>query len=246
MGWKNQGDRPNIWQTFIECILIKNNTEMAFLATNCRAENVVSEGPIFGGKLADASVIKGWDKDIIIRAGVGIYHPFRIGLSEKVHYGEYNGGVKVILNKRPVKVWAVEEVTKTLQEGRENNFFYWSIKYTNNGDNYELITLCKYINFSPIQSNNGYIQVISGYVISEDCERFFISYVCANITNEDKVNAEILKRTPIYIFDAKLGFCGRGTQLLGSMFLPLKWLFLTDEFCESTKVDAEIAIFTYE
>lgn len=100
MGWECENTQGNLWQTFIESMLIKNGEENAFLATNCRAENIVSEGKIFGGKLADVSVIKGWDKNLIIRAGPGLYHPFRPGQSKTFHCAKFEYGVKVVAMKQ--------------------------------------------------------------------------------------------------------------------------------------------------
>jgi hypothetical protein len=248
MGWQKHESQPNIWQTFIECMLIRNGTDKAFLATNCRAESVSGDGPIFGGRQTEVSIVKGWDKDYIIRAGAGIYYPFENELSEMAHYWQYDGGVNLVGEERPIKVWAVEDVLKVLREGCENNFFYWSIKYDYNGCNYELITLCKYINFPAIQAKSEYIQPISGYVIFEDQDRFCIAYICAHISNAGKISVEILKRKPIYLFDTKVGIASRYIRLLRSVFalVPFKQLFFTDEFSERIKIDdAEVAIFTY-
>jgi hypothetical protein len=246
MGWQDQGRQTNIWQTFIECMLIRNETDKAFLATNCRAESVSDEIPIFGGRQADVSIVKGWDENHIIRAGAGIYYPFRSYLSETAHYWEYNGGVKVVGKERPVKVWTVEEVLKVLREGYDNNFFYWSIKYDYNGYSYELITLCKYINFPANQEDSGYIQPISGYVLFEDQDTFFIAYVSAHIKSDRKISVEILKRKPIYLFDTKVDRVSYYTRLLRFALAPLKQLFLIDEFSERIKLSAEVSIFTYE
>lgn len=226
-------------------MLVKNDKDKAFLATNCRAEEVTNDGNIFGGKFADVSIVKGFDEDHVIRDGVGIYHPFRRLQMEKLHYHKYEGGVRVVGKDRNIKIWDVKDVLQALQNGCEGNYFYWSIKYSNNGNKYELTTLCRYINFSRAGTAAGYIQPISGYTIYNDGKRFYISYVVANITMDGKVNAEILNRVPVYMFDTKRAISGRSVKLLGALFSPLKSWFMTDEFCESIKIDADICIFTY-
>jgi len=226
-------------------MLVKNDKEQAFLATNCRAENVTSDGNIFDGKLADVSVVKGFNEDHIIRDGVGIYHPFRSRQMEKLHYQQYGGGIRVVGKDRNIKIWDVKDVLHALQNGCEDNYFYWSIKYSNNGNKYELITLCRYINFSRTGAAEEYIQPISGRTMYNDGKRFYISYVVANITTDGKVNAEILNRVPVYIFDTKKAISGRSVKLLGALFSPLKKWFMTDEFCHRIKIDAEISFFTY-
>jgi len=243
---RDQEVGANIWQTFIECMLIKNGVEKSFLATNCRAENVTQEGSIFSGKLAEVSVVKGWDQNFIFRAGPGIYHPFRGRLTRKLHCGVYDGGVNVVGKCRSVKYWSVREVLEALLNFRNDNFFYWSIRYHWDNSEYELIAPCKYINFSSIIDDFAYIQPISGYVIFEEESVLFISYISANISIFGQINAHVIKRSPIYIFDTKVGFAGPFTKLLGLAFLPFKWCFMTDEFNSQVKLDPEVKIFTYE
>ena len=246
MGWERENTQGNLWQTFIESMLIKNGEENAFLATNCRAENIVSEGKIFGGKLADVSVIKGWDKNLIIRAGPGLYHPFRPGQSKTFHCAKFEYGVKVVGNETKIRKWSFDEVYRELQEGILGNDLFWKVKYKYHGDDYEIISSLRYINFSRSASQQKYIQPISGYVLFEDSEIFFIACLAANILPSGKVNAEILKRIPINLFDTKEFIGGLSIRLLRILSIPLKWLFLTDEFADSVKIDATVEFFTYE
>lgn len=238
----------NSWKTHIESVLSSEKCR-AFLATDCRAEFVAEKGDLIGRRYSEVSVISTTDKDYIIRAGTGIWHPFKKTLSEGLHYGEFGGGTRVSCQDVDVKMLSFSEFYEDVIVVSNDNNLYMKISYVHEGVRFEIVCPCRYTNFLNPEKTQGmrkYVQPISGYVLFEHNGRYHQAYIVAYVDETGTKNCEVVLRVPKYIMDLKQKVGGMSTSVLSMIFSPFRSMLLTDEFCSVIKLEANVSFFRYE
>ena len=79
-----------------------------------------------------------------------------------------------------------DEVLRNLQSDCSYGFrrLYTELTYTHLGVTYRLYTPCRYLNFpNPELEKKKYLQPISGYVLLEEEEQFYLAYVVSHIAD---------------------------------------------------------------
>lgn len=238
------------WRTHIQAILIRDNSQIAFLSANCRAERVYDSATknqeIIGKRFAEISLIKSWAGDFVIRSGAAVSHPFHKKMTALMHKSLYRGTITTRSEKIEITKISFADMLLRLRNGLIDSPYYMSVTYTLQSHTYEIICRCPYINFSNATETSGaFIQPISGYVLVEDLNTFYIAYIVLYINESGVQSAEIVKRIPVDILSLKQAVGGRFFRFFLSIFTPLKFLFMTDEFAETKNIHADVKFFQY-
>ena len=182
-----------------------------------------------------------------MRAGAGIESPFRKAYSETLRCGPLTTGIDVVSPERAVTPVSVADLLGQLNERTGDNLIYMSVSYDLGRESYELITPCRYLNYTNFeQEGPRYLQPISGYVPLEIDGRFFMGYVVLYVTEQGVRNAEIGAVSPINLFDAKSGIFPRGAALLKFLLYPLRRVFMISDVSLFRKIDPTVTFFRYQ
>jgi hypothetical protein len=249
----NGEERDNRWQSFIESCLIKTENgsdKHAFLATPCRGEHVSSQS-IFSPDYYEYAVAYTWDGPIQIKTGAGLHHSF---LKRIRSYGPARNNGSVETRNVSVKRHDFDNILAVLQsQETKDNFIYMQVEWTANGCSYKLICPCRYINFSHVKNDKPYIQPISGNVLVEIDNRFYLAYVSVHVTEHGTERTELNLKEHVSLFNLKrypltpLKYPGLFRRniipfllltYLRLVTLPFSNFFNTDEFCRVISFDA--------
>ena len=180
----------NRWQTNIEAVLVKeagaknrdgsdDQDQYSYLSHECRSENV-GEDPF---DHADALYvgISTWSGNLVFGSGSSIWRK-----SPKFQMRGTNNQHVVNCEEVNAKFVSFDEVLRNLQSDCSYGFrrLYTELIYTHLGVTYRLYTPCRYLNFpNPELEKKKYLQPISGYVLLEEEEQFYLAYVVAHIAD---------------------------------------------------------------
>lgn len=194
-------DRKNRWTTPIECLLVRKkdgeNESRSYLGHECRAE-LVGEDPFShpGGNYEHVSLCT-WAGNYYIRSG---FYSLGFKLSRKHSrkysketYQKIDFDFRVSCTDREVHYLPFEDLISLLQKDFIGGYrkIYMEITFQQSGFIYKVYTLCRYINFPNPEKekvrnqkrhkyeNENYLQPISGYVLYEDNDHFYVAYVVA-------------------------------------------------------------------
>ena len=142
------------------------------------------------------------------------------------------------------------------------------VEWAANNSTYTLICACRYINFPAAdESDDNYLQPISGNVLVEIDGRFYLAYVSAHLTKHGTQKTELILKDAISLFDLKRytlirnkgrSFIADLTSVIKSGFLvtmhfylrmataPFNYFFKTDEFHRIVNLNAKCMFFTYD
>lgn len=184
-------DESNRWWTGIECVLAKQShgsaaQQRAYLSHECRAE-LVNEDPFGHPGEYEYVGMATWMGNYAFRSGHQLVGSDRTDpggtapTCEKIDMPMRVEGVD-----REVEPLAFTEVVEMLRSDFKNGYklMHMAITYRQGEHDYTLYAPCRYINFpNPNKPDVKYLQPISGYVIYEKGERFFIAYVVCHIAD---------------------------------------------------------------
>ena len=248
-------DTINRWQTSVECVLSRTNShdekQYAWLSHECRSEHLSPH--IFDDEYYEFVVVKGWNGTVYLRGGSYNYgfNPIKNFLGEAPQTTHENGdlGVEVYCKERKARKLGFDEALEFFQKEDENktNKIYMAVEYEKGSHKYELLAPCRYTNYPHSSKNEKYLQPISGYVLFEDQERFFLSYVAAHIRKDGTKSIEFRVREMTSFINTKnkRSRLYRVFKLLD--FLFLRFFFVTDDFTRTEKVhNAKCTLFVYD
>lgn len=242
-------ESPHPWQTNIEAYLVSRcdgREDYAFLASDCRAEDLAEQGPLFNLPLAEVAVVSSWRGNFMFRAGAGIHHPWRLAASRKIHCTDFEFDVQVHAPETAVREVPFQELLADMNRGPRDNNYFMKVSFALDGRDYDIVCPCRYINYSHDQlTAKRYIQPISGYVLAEYGGQFKISYVVTYADDAGTRNTELIFRVARPAIDLKQGFGGWSVRLLSRLAKPLAGLMMVDEFADMVKVDAKTVFFRY-
>lgn len=236
-------ESPNRWQTRINAALL-SAAGSAFLATECRAEHV-GDGSLISPRVSEVNTICAPDGDFIVRAGGGIWHPFRRRLSEGLHFQSYSGGTRVDAPERSVEVIGFARLLDELAQNRSRALFM-AIDYEWEGAAYRMVCPSRYINFPGPDAESLYLQPMSGPVLFRAGGRYQLGYVVARLDENSTIRCEIVLRVPCRITELKLAIGGPAVRLVDALATPFSRLLMTDAYAQVVRLDgARAQFFTY-
>ena len=180
----------NLWQTRVEAVLVKeaggdsrdssdDQDKYSYLSHECRAEDV-SEDPFREGDYLYVGVST-YSGDCLFGNGSSLRRK-----SPKFQMRGTNNQHFVNCEEVNAKFISFDEVLRNLQSDCSYGFrrLYTELIYTHLGVTYRLYTPCRYLNFpNPELEKKKYLQPISGYVLFEEEEQFYLAYVVAHIAD---------------------------------------------------------------
>ena len=246
----------NLWQTDVKCILARTNgqneKQYAWLSQECRAESVSPD--IFGtSENYEFVVIKGWNGFVSLRSGSSNYdfNPIRnfLGKAPETTYIIGGSAVEAHCNMRKVRILNFDEALEFFQKEDESktNKIYMLIEYEIGSCKYELYAPCRYTNYPQTLSNEKYLQPNSGYVLFEEREKFYLSYVAAHLREDGTRSVEFRIREMTSFINTK----NKSSRLYPVFnlldFLFLRFFFVMDDFTRIKKFhNAKCALFVYD
>ena len=248
-------DGNNRWQTSVECILARinghNEKQYAWLSHECRSESVSPD--IFDYQNYEFVVVKGWNGTVNLRSGSYNYgfNPIRnyLGKVPETTHEISDIGVEVYCKPRKAKVLGFDEALEFFQKEDESksNKIYMLVEYETGSHKYELYAPCRYTNYPQSTKNGKYFQPISGYVLFEDQERFYLSYVAAHIREDGTKAVEFRVREMTSFINTK----NNGSRLYPVFklldFLLLRFFLVMDDFTRIEKFhNAKCTLFVYD
>ena len=249
--------QSNFWQTGVECVLARtigqDEKQYAWLSHECRAESVSPD--IFGShQNYEFVVIKAWNGHVCLRSGSSSYgfNPIQYFLNkapESTYTTSDGEGVKTNCKMRKVRMLSFAEALDFFQKEDEDktNKIYMLIEYEIGSCKYELYAPCRYTNYPPSLRDEKYLQPISGYVLFEDRDKFYMSYVAAHIREDETKSVEFRVREMTSFINTK----NRDSRLYPIFklldFLFLRFFFVMDDFTRVERFhNAECTLFVYE
>jgi len=249
------GEAANNWQTGLECVLTKvigdNDKQISWLSHECRAETISPNifNPIGNYEFV---VLKGWNEDICIRSGSYNYgfNPIRnfLGKAAETTYETRGEATKVFCQTRKARTLSFEESLEFLhnKDKEKTNKIYMLIEYEIGSCKYELYAPCKYINYPSSLMGEKYLQPITGYVIFEDNNKFYMSYVAAHLREDGTKSVEFRVREMTTFINTK----AKGSRLFPIFklldFIFLRFFFVTDDFTKIKRMlNAKCTLFIY-
>ena len=244
-------DKNNRWQTGIECVLErrKNDEELerTYLSHECRAE-AVNDDPFSHPGNHEFVCISTWTGNYILRSGSSLYgfNPIK-NLRKKYYkktYQRVNNKFFVSCNDRNVQYLTFDEVITFLQQNFDSGYktLYMELTFRQFGCKYVLYAPCRYINFpNPNYKTRKYLQPISGYVVYEKHDKFFISYVVSHVADGFTKAIQFRIRDQVDFIETKnhSSRMFRFFHVLNKVFFSA--FFVTDDFCRIAKInDKEI------
>jgi len=241
-------DTDTPWQTGIECVLVRRRNEeeeeRAYLSHECRAE-AVGDDPFSHPGNYEFVGISTWIGNYILRSGPSLFsfNPIK-NFRKKIPEGCYqrtDNKYFISCNDRNIQYLDFDEVITFLQQKSQSGYkkLYMELKFRKFGYNYVLYAPCRYINF-PNQNYKirKYLQPISGYVLYEKHDKFFISYVVSHVANGLTKAIQFKIRDRVDFIETKSNF---------KMFKLFKVLnkvlfsafFVTHDFCRTDKINDE-------
>jgi len=170
-------DRDNRWQTPIEAILSKttedNRKEFAYLSHECRSENV-DEDP-FAHEDSEFLGISTWSGNYLMGSGSSLFKQNPKFMTRKTKASYF-----VSCEPRTANFIDFDNVLSFLQTDCAINYkpLHMELSFNSSGTRYKLYSRCRYLNFpNPNLTNQRYLQPISGYVLYEEAETFYLAYV---------------------------------------------------------------------
>ena len=247
----NGYDIPNRWRTNVECVLERRgegrDRQFSYLSNECRAESV--SGTIFDGRLYESCVLTTWDGIFNLRHGSYThgFNPAKNATRRMPESPYEDSGLTTFVRcaERPVHLLSFEEAFAFFCDGPSNNI-YMRVDYELGGFEYSLYAPCRYTNYPNVDLiSERYLQPISGYVIVELDDRFYMAYVAAHVKEDVTEATEFICRDRLSFVQTK--------PKTGSVFwlfslldkVLLKRVFVTDEFHRVLRVDGDCTFFTY-
>ena len=241
-------DKNNCWQTGIECVLVRlkndEEEERAYLSHECRAEQV-SDDPFGHCGNYEFVGISTWTGNYTFRSGSSLFsfNPIK-NFRKKIPEGCYqrtDNKYFISCNDRNIQYLDFDEVITFLQQKFQSGYkkLYMELKFCQFGYKYVLYAPCRYINFpNPNDKIRKYLQPISGYVLYEKHDKFFISYVVSHVANGLTKAIQFKIRDRVDFIETKSNF---------KMFKLFKVLnkvlfsafFVTHDFCRTDKINDE-------
>jgi hypothetical protein len=219
-------DTDNRWVTRVEASLKRERpggvSEYAYLSHECRAENV-GEDP-FGHGDAFFLGISTWSGNFLMGGGSSI-----LKKSPKYQTRRTERRYLVSCEDRAVRPLTFDEVLSNVQDDcrRGYNQIFSEVSYTYLGARYSICTPCRYLNFPPRElEGKGYLQPISGHVLFEEEERFYLAYVVAYVEEgvTKSIQFRVVEQTDVFRTVPGLG---RRRKLLASLLRKLPTLLYT-------------------
>jgi len=184
-------DSPNRWWTGVQCVLTRRapgaaQEQCAYLSHECRAE-LVGEDPCSHPGVYEFVAASTWSGNLALRAGpnfLGVKGPDADEMDRQAAaYEPIDMAMAVTCEQREARRQTYDEVKRMLQTGFAGGHetFYMSISYRLQESDYTLHAPCRYINFPNPDTNQSYLQPISGQVLYEKGGRFFVAYVVTHI-----------------------------------------------------------------
>ena len=206
-------NRPNRWQTEIECVLDRQKDDMevkrAYLSHECRAE-VVHEDPFSHPGNHEGVGISTWTGNYTLRSGPSVFglNPFKNIKKEGpvAAYTKKDSEPLISCVDRKVQYLRFEETIELLQSDFDGIYkkLYMELSYCQSGYDYKLYAPCRYLNFpNPESEGRKYLQPISGYVLYEKNNQFYISYVVSHVTDGITKSIQFKVRDKISFIEAK-------------------------------------------
>ena len=255
----NGYESANRWQTSIESCLIKvedGEESTAYLSTQCRAEYVSPQG-IFSPSYYEYALAHTWHGPIVMRSGPAIYRLFQGKASESRRYAAVNMEREICAPKVLAQTIEFDDLLDKLQSdnNHRDNFIYMQVEWIIGDVSYKLICPCRYTNFPhPKQNDERYIQPISGNVLVENENRFYLAYVSTHVRANGAERTELILKDRVSLFRLKhWTLYRRRTKpfvLLAHWFIrlvtvPFSLFFITDEYWRVLSLDAKCTFFTY-
>lgn len=201
--------------------------------------------------MSEVAAIDTWNGRFMLRAGAGLYPAlrWRTDDGDGLHCGPGPAG-SVHCDDVAVRILSFDAVLDELAApptGRNNRFFV-RFSWRAGEFAYDLYAPCRYLNFRNFNRSSGlrYLQPITGYVLLEEDERFFIGYAAAYIEEGRVLRTELIARRRASYFALKQGIGGplslAAMRLLDGLF---GGFFSTDEFVAPKPIDAECEFYRY-
>ena len=214
-------DTPNRWQTRIESVLVRkgsdHGSEYSYLSHECRSENV-GEDP-FGHADALFVGISTWAGNFFLGSGSSLLRK-----NKKFNPRETQNKFLVSCASRSIKYLDFDDVLTYLQRDCDFNYepIYTEIEFCINDHCYIVYTPCRYLNFpSSLESSERYLQPISGYILVESQERFFLGYVVSHIVDGETKTVQFRVIDQLNYFDTIGGLGWLGS--LCKKIMPVKF-----------------------
>ena len=239
---------PNAWRTGVECVLERRDGETsrrAYLSHECRAEAVGDR--IFNDAYYEFCVAETWLGPIAIRGGAYNYgyRSYRAKFPETIHQ-QCSFTTKIFCSERNIRILSFSEALNYVRSGPDNHI-YVRLDYKLKGSEYTCWAPCRYTNFPSEGVNKApYLQPISGQVLFETEDRFYLAYLATNVDEFGTRACEFICRAPTRYFDIKqkTTFLHKIVfRLLGSTIGRLLW---TDEYCFRQPVEGLTTFYVYE
>ena len=252
----NGYESANRWQTFIESCLIKvedGEESTSYLSTKCRAEYVSSQ-EIFAAPYYEYSLAHTWNGPIVMRSGAAVYRRKPSGF---LRYGASDVACEIRAPTVSVKPIEFDDLLGKLRSDKDHrdNFIYMQVEWAIGGILYKLICPCGYLNFPhPNQVDERYLQPISGDVLVENENRFYLAYVSSHVTASGAERTELILKDRVSLFRLKLWASDHESSRplvrfarwsLNLVTSPFAFFLTTDEFCRVIAIDAKCTFFTY-
>ena len=232
-------DGSNRWWTGIQCVLARRthgdgDEQRAYLSHECRAESV-TEDPFSHTGDYEYVGITTWSGNYAIRSGhklLGSDPSKPDGAAPS--YETIDMPMRVSTADRDVRPAPFDEVLQMLRSDFEGGYrtMHMAITYRQQNHDYTLYVPCRYINFPhPNETTKNYLQPISGYVVYERDERFFIAYVVCHIADGLVKSLQFKLRERVTLGDSS----GENAPA-------------THEFCRTERIggdDVECTFFSY-
>ncbi len=175
-------DTDNRWVTRVEASLKRSRRdgtyEFSYLSHECISENVGADP--FGHEDPDLFVgMSTWSGNYLMGAGNSILRK-----NPKYEMRKTEKRYLVSCKERLVCPYSFDDVFSNAREDCRQGFsqIFSELSYTSNGTKYSVYTPCRYLNFPPKWAKGRrYLQPISGHVLFEEKERFYLAYVVAYI-----------------------------------------------------------------
>jgi hypothetical protein len=252
----------NRWQTHVVSALRRTSRtgqeDWAYLSNEVRAEAILDEeGRIFNGtEPYEFCVLQSWLGTFILRSGSCLYgfnplRNYRLCNRFKVRgnssfYVKCDYASLVVCPQVEVVPIGFQEALSFLQEEdrEKHNRIYMRIAWQDGDWKYDLYTPCKYLNFpNPSEIGRRYIQPQAGYVLYFDENRFYISYVAADLTDGMTRRVEFRVRDLCSYLSLKKrrSILRRLVSLADNLIL--RHFMLTEEFHKIVRVEGQCSLY---